>query len=73
MNNLGATTIRLSKITKCYTIHHEKSAMTKKVAASWDDEFWALKNISLTIRKGERVGIIGPNGYPPHSTVGYNE
>jgi len=25
-------------------------------------EFWALKNINLSIKKGERLGIIGPNG-----------
>ena len=25
-------------------------------------EFWAIKNINLTIKKGERLGIIGPNG-----------
>lgn len=25
-------------------------------------EFWALKNINLSVKKGERLGIIGPNG-----------
>ena len=25
-------------------------------------EFWALKNINLTLKKGECVGIIGQNG-----------
>ncbi len=25
-------------------------------------EFWAIKNINLSIKKGERLGIIGPNG-----------
>jgi lipopolysaccharide transport system ATP-binding protein len=26
------------------------------------ETFWALKNISFTVRKGETLGIIGPNG-----------
>ena len=33
----------------------------RKVAAE-EEEFWALKDVSFEIRKGEIVGIIGRNG-----------
>ncbi len=45
-------------------------------------DFWALRDVNLTIRKGERVGVVGHNGagkstllrllariYPPSSGV----
>jgi ABC-2 type transport system ATP-binding protein len=27
-----------------------------------DQHFWALRNIDLTVRRGEAVGVVGPNG-----------
>lgn len=60
MNNQIA--IRLENVSKKYTIHHEKPTLVEKLARGKDEEFWALKDVNLTIRKGERVGIIGPNG-----------
>ena len=54
--------IRLTNISKRYTIHHEKPTLVERLARGRDEEFWTLKDVSLTIRKGERVGIIGPNG-----------
>lgn len=54
--------IKLTNISKRYTIHHEKPTLVERLTNGKDEEFWALKDISLTIKKGERVGIIGPNG-----------
>ena len=38
----------------------QKGKIRKQEASS--EEFWALKNISFEIRRGEVVGIIGRNG-----------
>lgn len=54
--------IKLTGVTKKYTIHHEKPTLVEKLVNGRDEEFWALKDINLTIKKGEKVGIIGPNG-----------
>ncbi len=54
--------IKLTGVSKQYTIHHEKPTLVERLARGRDEEFWALKDVNLTIRKGERVGIIGPNG-----------
>lgn len=58
-NNIA---IRLENISKRYTIHHEKPTLVERLAKGKDEEFRALENINLTVRKGEKVGIIGPNG-----------
>lgn len=57
-----STAIRLTNVSKRYTIHHEKPTLVERLTKGRDEEFWALKDINLTIKKGERVGIIGPNG-----------
>jgi len=59
MNNIA---IQLTNVTKTYTIHHEKPTLVEKFIKGRDEQFIALNNINLTIKKGEKVGIIGPNG-----------
>ncbi|OGJ20267.1 MAG: hypothetical protein A3A82_02760 [Candidatus Pacebacteria bacterium RIFCSPLOWO2_01_FULL_47_12] len=55
--------IELKHITKRYVLHHEKPTFSEQlVRRGKREEFIALNDISLTIYKGESVGIIGPNG-----------
>lgn len=51
----------LSKVYKVYShpLDVFKEALTKKTLHR---EFWALKNVSLSLRRGEVVGIMGRNG-----------
>jgi ABC-type polysaccharide/polyol phosphate transport system ATPase subunit len=60
--NMNNVAIRLINISKKYTIHHEKPTLSERLLKGKNEEFWALKNINITIKKGEKVGIIGPNG-----------
>jgi len=60
MNNNIA--IKLTNVTKRYTIHHEKPTLVEHLINGKNESFDALEGINLTITKGEKVGIIGPNG-----------
>ncbi|CAH1385739.1 ABC transporter ATP-binding protein [Candidatus Nitrotoga sp. M5] len=66
--------IRVQNISKCYQIYDTPRdrlkqfilprlrRMAGKLPKQYFDEFWALKDISFEIQKGETVGIIGRNG-----------
>lgn len=43
-------------------IRKARHPLEKNPARFLEEEFWALKNLSFSIREGERVGIIGRNG-----------
>ena len=66
--------IRVSNLSKCYQIYDTPRDrlkqfvmprirhITGKAQKQYFREFWALKDVSFEIKKGETVGIIGRNG-----------
>jgi lipopolysaccharide transport system ATP-binding protein len=72
MNNDIAISVK--NLSKCYEIYSSPSSRLKqfivprlkhlfgKKATNYYREFWALKDISFEVKRGETVGIIGSNG-----------
>jgi lipopolysaccharide transport system ATP-binding protein len=65
--------IEVVGVSKCYTMYDQpsdrlKQALHRRVAAlglrprSFGREFWALRDVSFTIERGETVAIVGRNG-----------
>lgn len=66
--------IRVSNLGKCYQIYDRPEDRLKQSVLprlqklvglklkKYHREFWALKNISFEVKKGETIGIIGRNG-----------
>lgn len=58
-------TISAKNISKCYLIYDRPQDRLKQSIfrkRRYFREFWALKNVSFEVKKGETVGIIGRNG-----------
>lgn len=58
--------IHVEHLSKCYQIYNQPLDRLKQMLMrgrkNYYSEFWALKDVSFTIPKGETVGIIGRNG-----------
>ncbi len=60
------TAIKVQNLTKTYKLYKEPIDRLKEALnpfkKSYHNDFYALKNVSFEIKKGETVGIIGRNG-----------
>jgi lipopolysaccharide transport system ATP-binding protein len=58
--------IEVNGLGKCYEIYNKPSDRLKQMlmrgSKQYYKEFWALRDVSFKIKKGETVGIIGRNG-----------
>lgn len=58
--------ITISNISKCYNIYNSPKDRLKQMLLRGDNklyrEFWALRDISFEVPRGETVGIVGRNG-----------
>lgn len=58
--------IQVSSLSKCFQIYEKPSdrllQMLTRGLKKYYREFWALKDVSFEVRKGETVGIVGRNG-----------
>ncbi|WP_458238294.1 ABC transporter ATP-binding protein, partial [Pseudomonas sp. P5_A2_2] len=58
--------IKVENLNKCYHIydkpHDRLKQMLMRGRRQYFQEFWALRDVSFEINKGETVGIIGRNG-----------
>lgn len=66
----GAPVIVAERLSKRFVIHHNRAYSLKARVLSTvharfrprTEDFWALRDVDLTIRRGESVGLVGRNG-----------
>ena len=60
----GASIISVQAVAKAFPIYARPTDMLKEalLGGKRHDVFWALRDVSLSIKEKQRVGIIGPNG-----------
>jgi len=58
--------IEVSGLSKCYHIYRDPRDRVKQMVfrnkKRYYDEFWALRDVSFSVERGETIGIVGRNG-----------
>jgi ABC-2 type transport system ATP-binding protein len=60
------TVIAVKEVSKRFVIHQDKSIKDRVLhprrTREHAEDFWALRNVSIDIKSGNTIGLIGPNG-----------
>src|SRR5262245_45093298 len=57
--------VLVQNVSKLYTLYRRPADRLRELLpfqGSLHRDFWALKDISFTVEKGETLGLVGPNG-----------
>lgn len=64
----SGTAVWMKDVSVCYRVPHERFHSFKEFAIRWLQrrvefvDFWALRDVSLAVKPGEALGVIGVNG-----------